>query len=230
MNPPVGHEDLHLDEYETLTRAYSRYSRSAGGLGSVIGGVLTLVSYFLGALLPLTPALSIGLIAIPFVWLLAKGGLVRRYYQRFGRVEERLSKAQRRSRRFNLAVSTLIALAIVGVVLSREWPQLWSLSPRDIAYLVLVLMIPIAVWRWLRSPLDFIVGVFLFCQAAVVSVGLSYPLIGTTQGYEATMMSLVALIFPVAAVVMIRAGIIEHRRFLRLRARLDELSRLPAVD
>jgi hypothetical protein len=77
-----------LRELESLTRAYARFSRSAGGLGSVLGGALCLLSYFLGALLPLTPALQVGLIAIPFVWLLSKGWLVRRYYQRFGRAEE----------------------------------------------------------------------------------------------------------------------------------------------
>ncbi len=219
-----------LGEVEALTRAYSRYSRSAGGLGSVFGGLLTLTSYFLGALLPLTPALRIGLVAIPFAWLLAKGWLIHRYYQRFGRVEERPTPEQRRSHRLVLAFSIVITLAIVASVLAGHWPRPWTLPPEEIAYIVLVLMIPVAAWRWLRSSLDFIVGVFLLCQAAIASVGLSYPLVGTTQGYEAMMMSLIALIFPLAALAMIVTGIGEHRRFLRLRTRLEELRAFSAVE
>ena len=212
-----------LRELEALTRSYARYSRSAGGLGSILGGVLCLISYFVGALAPLTPAVRIGLVAIPFAWLLAKGWLTHRYYQRFGHVEEQERPNERLTHRLCTAVTLLIALGIVASILVQAWPRWGSLPAGKIGYIALVLTLPIVVWRWLRSPLDFIVGVFLFCQAALASAGVSYPLIGTTHSYDATLMSLIALMFPLAALAMIRAGIGDHRRFLDLRTRLDEL-------
>lgn len=61
-----------LSELESLTRDYARYSRSAGGISSILGGVLCLLAYFAGPLLSPIPVVRAGLIAIPGVCLLAK--------------------------------------------------------------------------------------------------------------------------------------------------------------
>ncbi|HEX5314685.1 MAG TPA: hypothetical protein VFX38_07275 [Gammaproteobacteria bacterium] len=214
-----------LREWEGLTRDYARFSRSAGGLGSALGGVLTLVSYFAGALLPSDSAARLGLIAIPFVWLLVRGALARRYYQRFGHVEEQESTAQRRTHRFCVAVTLLVAAGITAVTAGEVTTKTGADLAGLIGYLALIWFLVLATWRWLRSPLDFIVGVFLFCQAALICVGRSYPLIWLTHTREALLMSLIAAMFPLAALAMIAAGIGDHRRFLRLRTRLAELQR-----
>ena len=83
-------------------------------------------------------------------------------------------------------------------------------------------LLPLATWRWLRSPLDFIVGVFLFCQAALACAGRVYPLVGATHSSAATLMSIVALEFPLAALAMIVAGVVQHRRFRQLHAQLQQ--------
>lgn len=210
--------DDRLHEVESLTRRYARYSRSAGGLGSVLGGVLCLVSYLAGALLPLTPALRMVLVAIPVVWLLGKAWLAHRYYQRLGHVEEQEELSQARVHRLAIATTLLVAIACTWKLLGEGWPP----TPGTLGYLVLLWLLPLATWRWLRSPLDFIVGTFLFCQAALACAGRVYPLVGTTHSTQAALMSIVTLEFPLAALAMIVAGIVQHRRFRQLHAQLQQ--------
>lgn len=216
-----------LGELEAVTRDYARYSRSAGGVVWVLGGVLCLLAYAAGAVHPQPLALRFTLMALPLVWLLAGQLLRRRYYQHLGHVEERPTVGQRRQHVLSLAVTLLVAVAVTVSV----WPHAWHAHGAErmgsIGYLLLVWALPLATWRWLRSPLDFIVGVFLFCQGALAAAGTAYPLIGTTHAMQATLMSLVALMFPLAAVAMIVAGIRQHRRFQSLRMRL---ARLRATD
>ena len=76
---------------------------------------------------------------------------------------------------------------------------------------LLVLALPWVVWRWLRSPLDFVVGVLLLCQAALALRGSSYALWSS------------AAVFPLAAVLMIGAGIRDHRAFLRIERSIRQL-------
>ena len=77
-----------LDRLEGLTRAYARFSRSAGGLGTLMGGVFCLVVYFTGALLPLTIATRTALALCPLVWIAVKEWLRTGLYQAQGRVLE----------------------------------------------------------------------------------------------------------------------------------------------
>ena len=212
-----------LHELESLTRSYARYSRSAGGMSSVLGGVLCLIAYLGGPLLPATPLARAALIAIPAVWLLAKGWMTHHYYQRMGHVEQRETRQERRVHGFCVAVALLVAVMVTATIGTAARPHVWSLPAGTLGYLALVWLLVVAAWRWLRSPLDFIVGTFLFCQAAVISAGGFYPLIGTTHTHLAMLMSLVALMFPLAALAMIARGVAEHRQFRELCLRLEQL-------
>src|SRR5699024_5606021 len=148
-------------------------------------------------------------------WLLAKQWMMRHYYQRLGHVEERETRAERRSHRFYVGVAVLTAVLVTaGSIHDRAW------TPGLLGYLALVWLLVLATWRWLRSPLDFIVGVFLFCQAALLCAGRAYPVIGTAQAHQALPMALLALLFPLAGLCMIVVGMRDHRRFLDLRRRL----------
>lgn len=221
-------KDRPANELEALTRDYARYSRSAGGLGSVLGGTLCLASYFCGALLPLTPAVRAVLIAMPFVWLGAKLWLTRNYYQRFGRVEEQEKPNERLTHWLCVAVSLLVALGITVVSLIGVFRHPDKIPTGLAGYLILIWLLPLAAWRWMRSALDFIVGVFLICQAALACVGQSYPMIGLAHGDEAAKLSLIAVMFPLVALVMIAVGVTEHRRFQAIRTRLEALQNGPA--
>jgi hypothetical protein len=212
-------DESRLLELETLTRDYARYSRSAGGLASVLGGVFCLGSYLAGGLLPLTPSLRVALVALPLVWVLLRQWLVRRYYQRYGRVEEQVRRPERVTHACCVATVVGVAAWVTFAVVSRPGPLL----PGDYGYLALVWLLAPVVWLWLRSPLDFIVGTFLFCQAAVTCAGFTYPVVGTGAAAANPPMALMTVMFPLAAVAFVVAGIAEHRRFLALRERLDRL-------
>lgn len=215
---PIDLSARHLCELQTLTQRYARYSNSAGGLASVLGGIFCLASYLLGGLWPHTPWLDYPLVALPLVWVLIKQILVRHYYQRFGHVEEQVDRARRSTYWFSLGVVLLVAIVLtVSVALDHAW------TAGAIGYLILVWLLVLAAWRWLRSPLDFFVGVFLFCQAALLCAGSAYPILGTTPARGALPMALLALLFPLAALALIGFGVRDHRRFLDLSQRLEQL-------
>lgn len=208
-----------LRELESLTREYARYSRSAGGLASVLGGVFCLLSYLLGGLLPSTPMLRVMLVAMPFAWLLARQGMAHRYYQRFGRVGEQEGTVERRVHRSCIAMALLVALSVTVSALSHGLP----LPAATLGYLALVWLLVLAGWRWLGNPLDFVVGTFLLCQAAVSCAGVAYPVIGTVAAGANPPMALLALLFPLAALLLIARGVADHRRFRPLCERLLQL-------
>lgn len=195
----------HLDGLAAATARYAAYSRSAGGLSLVIGGILCLAAFVVGAAVPLTPSLRYALAAAPVLWLLSKELLRALYYQRDGGVLERLSAKQRRIHRW--MVGYLAVMSVLILV-----PILWTARARAlawpaVAYLAIVAAMPLAAARWFWSVGDFLVGVLLVCQAAVVVGGGHYP------------WQWIAIAAAFAAIA-IATGWREHRDYLRLRGEL----------
>ncbi len=198
--------DTHqLDRLSELTARYASYSRSAGGLSLVIGGVLCLLTFVLGATLTLTPAWRYALTAAPLLWLLSKELLRAFYYQRQGGALERLSDKQRRAHLWMVAYLAVMSALIVGVVVWNAGARAWQWP--GIAYVVLVAAMPLVAARWFWSTGDFLVGVLLICQAAVVVSGGHYPWYWI----------LIAAAF---AAIAITSGWREHRDYLQLREEL----------
>jgi predicted membrane metal-binding protein len=79
-------------------------------------------------------------------------------------------------------------------------------------YLAVVVAMPVLAWLWLRTPLEFVTGIFLMCQAALAFNGSPYPLLS------------VAIVFPFAAVALIVAGVRDHRRFRDVTERIARLT------
>ena len=199
----------HLQE---LTREYARFARTAGGLSAVIGGGFCLVSYLAGGLLPMSPALRIALTVLPLAWLASKQWLARHYYQRYGRVEEITTPGERRARVAMVAgIAVISVLVVVGYAGggTPAGPASWDLG--SVGYVALLLCMPAIAWYWLRTPMDLAVGVFLLCQAALAFTGRSYALWSS------------AAVFPVVALLLIAAGIREHRRFVAIQAEIRAL-------
>ena len=204
---------LDFDHLKDLTERYARYSRGAGGLSLVIGGVLLTASFFASAYLELTLALRVLLVAFPAIWLLSKELLRRFYYQREGVVLQQVSPALRRKRWWLSLYLFLIAGFIAVIALAafaKGLLQEGALPPAElVAYLALVVAIPFAARRWFWSASDFLVGILLFMQAALVAGG---------GGYTGSWWVLYATC---CAVFAIGTGVVEHRAYLRIRASLD---------
>jgi hypothetical protein len=196
-----------LAELESVTREYARFSRSAGGLGSVLGGLLCLASYAAGGLLGTSGPVRVALIAIPLVWIVSKELIRRRYYQHLGAAEEQETRRERTGRVVTTAVTALISILVAIPVLARG-----DRAMDAAGYLSVVVAMPVVAWLWLRTPLEFVTGTFLMCQAALAFNGTAYPLLS------------VAVVFPFAAAGLIVAGVRDHLRFRRVTERIGRLT------
>ena len=191
-----------IDRLADLTTRYARYSRSAGGLSLIIGGLLCFAAYVVGATIELQPAHRYALAAVPVLWLLSKEMLRALYYQRHGSVREILPPKLLRQHAWMGGSLFGVAALVDGAVLwnaperALHWPGL--------GYVLIVAALPFAAMRWFWSVGDFLVGVLMFSQAAVVTTGGHYP----------ARWILIAAAF---AAIAILVGLREHRDFLRLR-------------
>ncbi len=196
-----------LTKLSTLTRAYSRYSRSAGGLGTLLGGGLCLLSYLGGALLPLTPALRITLALLPAVWIAAKEWLRHVLYQPAGRLREAPDRTQHR---WHVGLTAFLAIASAAILCTALFYGRAPLRPGVAIYMAYVLALPFVAWYFLWSIPELVVGIFLLCQAALAAAGLTYPLGSQLQA-------------PAMAIVALLLGWREHRAFRALRRELAAL-------
>lgn len=211
----AGYDPFDTDTIADLTRRYARFSLSAGGLASVLGGGLAIVAYFVGALRP--PDAVAGRVALalmPLLWIAAKELLRMHYYQRFGRVAQVRTAAERRWHVGFTIFTLAVASYVVGAVLNGLPGGLWSLggNPGLIGYLSFVAAMPVLVWYFMRTPLEFIVGVFLMAQAALALVGRHY---GLGQQLQA----------PIAGLVLIVIGVKQHLDFRSIERRLARADR-----
>lgn len=195
----------HLDRLAERAQRYARYSRSAGGLSSVIGGVLLFASFLANAYLELDLADRILLALAPALWLLAKELLRFGYYQRDGRVLQAPTAKEKRSHRWTVIYLATVSLVVLGF-LAWKAVQVGRLpGPGMLGYAAIVAALPLVAWRWFWSVSDFLVGVLLLCQSAVVIGGGNYP---------ATWLLYVGA----CAAIAVLYGLREHREYLALRA------------
>jgi hypothetical protein len=194
------------DTLASLTRQYARYSLSAGGLASVIGGGLTILAYFVGAIaLPEGLWGRIGLASAPLIWIGAKELLRRHYYQRYGRVAQVQTVTERRWHLFFTVFTALASVVVVGTVVfalgtgRRSMPS----DPGMVGYLVFIAAMPVLVWYFMQTPLEFIIGVFLVAQAGLALVGAHYDLGDQLQA-------------PIAGLVLMVIGVKQHLEFRTL--------------
>jgi hypothetical protein len=192
------------NDYErlaALTKGYARFARSAAGLGTVLGGVLLLAMWAGSNLLDLDTGGRLALATFPIVWIVAKELLRRRYYLRHGLVRDAWEPAQRRWHIGFTAFTAAVASWIVFVVI-RAAIDAGGLPPGKVGYLAFVIAMPACVWWFMRSTEEFLVGVVLFSQAAVIVAGGEYPWWN--------------LHFAAFALISIVAGFKQHRDYLKL--------------
>lgn len=196
-----------LDLLAERTARYARYSLSAGGLSTVLGGILLLVAFTLNAFADLGSALRTLLAATPAAWLIAKELLRRRYYQRHGAVQQQPTHAERRAHFWGVVYLAAVALVVLGFMIAAMLRDGRAPEGPLLGYMALVILLPFAAWRWFWSVSDFLVGVLLFCQSAIVIGGGNYPAIWLPYIAACT-------------AVAVFYGWREHRDYLALRAEL----------
>ncbi|MDR3674728.1 MAG: hypothetical protein P4N24_04520 [Acidobacteriota bacterium] len=210
-----------LSELEKLTRAYGKFSGGAVGLGHVLGGGLVFLSASL-----LYHHVHLGVFgrvllgAGPFVWILGKEWLQENYYQFSGRVRQPRRVWENVLLALLTGITGLFSLTASGFVIHGLLQDFsWRLALSSLVYVALLLAMPFVVWRYLRAPYEFVVGVFLFTLSAILLSGTSLP---PAHG-RAAIIYLLAASAQVVALVMVPVGLVEHMEFLKLRRRVHAL-------
>jgi hypothetical protein len=209
-----------LDEVEHnrgLAQEYASYSLSRNGLGKMLGGLAGLIVVLAGTWLgagALTTGLTIG---ATLAWLLGKEWMRTRIYRSLGRAQENWQPAQRRFHRGLTIYTALVALLVIGVMLV----QGGEFGITRGVYLGFVAISPFITWWFLRTALEYIVGVFLLAACAVHSAGGAYTLIPTA----ASSLSEWSVVAPawsglIGALLLIPLGLREHRAYRALTTEL----------
>lgn len=209
-----------LSELEKLTRAYGKFSRDAVGLGHVLGGGLVFLSaYLLGHHIHLGVFGRLLLGAGPFAWILGKEWLRGHYYQFSGRVQQPKRVWEDVLLAMLTGVTASISLTATGFVVHGLLQDFsWRLALSSLVYAALLLAMPFMVWRYLRAPYEFVVGVALLAFAALLLSGS--PLAGTPRA--AVVLGFLQ-VSNVVALVMVLVGFVEHMEFLKLRRKMRAL-------
>ena len=209
-----------LSELEKLTRAYGKFSRDAVGLGHVLGGGLVFLSaYLLGHHVHLGVFGRLLLGAGPFAWILGKEWLRGHYYQFSGRVQQPKRVWEDVLLAMLTGVTASISLTATGFVVHGLLQDFsWRLALSSLVYAALLLAMPFMVWRYLRAPYEFVVGVALLALAALLLSGS--PLAGTPRA--AVVLGFLQ-VSNVVALVMVLVGFVEHMEFLKLRRKMRAL-------
>ena len=205
-----------LKEIADLTRKYARFSKDAVGLGHVIGGGLLFLSVYLMRHVQLGIPGRLLLGAAPLGWILAKEWPRDHYYQSSGRVEQRRRFWENPLQGLLAGVIALISLTATGfVVYSLLKSFSWWFLMGSLVYVAILLALPFIVWRYLRAPYEFVVGVALIALSAILLSGS--PLVGSPR---AVFVRAFLVLAQIVALVMVPVGLVEHVEFLKLRRRM----------
>jgi hypothetical protein len=200
-----------LTRFQTLTRDYARYSRSAAGLGSVIGGAFGIaVSLIVTDADPSLPVRAMLVLAVP-LWLLAKTWLRDHYYQRHGAAEESLDAFHTRVERVSqgaLAAIAAIVLAVCALLVLFGTPKIAGLPFVNQFALVAAPLFALLFHRRINTPVEMLVAINLIVQTVIAASG-SQP---RSQGS----------ILLWAVMLMIIGGY-EHLRYRSIEARLRQI-------
>jgi hypothetical protein len=207
-----------LSGLKNLTREYARFSKNAVGLGHVLGGGLLFLSVYLLHHIQLGIFGRLLLGGAPFAWIFGKEWLREHYYQFSGRVTQRKRVWEGPLQGLLTGVMAFISLTATGfAIYSLVQSFSWWLVPSSLVYVALLLAMPFIVWRYLRAPYEFVVGVALFALSAILLSGS--PLAVTRTALVSGCMEL----SEVVALVMVLVGFVEHMEFLKLRRKMRAL-------
>lgn len=202
-----------LEQLQTLTREYAKFSRSATGLGSVIGGMIGLAIFLIGAFTnPPLWARALMVLAIP-IWFVLKAWLRNHYYQRRGMALENLDKLSSNVERFvqggigGIAAVMLIVCAFLVITNPEKIANLPALNKMA---LIAAPLAGLLLCRQINTVLEMLVVMNLMIQTVLLASGANW-----TWGNQATMLLYSGL--------LIMIGLIEHVRFRKLELQLKNL-------
>ncbi|HZR41353.1 MAG TPA: hypothetical protein VFB12_14625 [Ktedonobacteraceae bacterium] len=187
-----------IEEVQRLTRDYASYAHRRGGLGNVLGGLVMLAVVLLILLSKADLLIALITPGLMLSWLVGKELLRSYLYTPLGRATERRSVAMQWFHLLRVCLGVLLLGGIaVSVVIQRSlaFHQWWPL-------LVFLLLTPWIAWRYLRSGIEYLLGLFLLLVSLLASIG------SDMRSYV-----VVALLLAFLSILL---GLYEHLRFRSL--------------
>jgi len=208
-------QEVDLNTYSEVTRQYSRFSRNAAGMGNVIGGIFGLTAWWIWAHTQDSVLRRIALVAIPVIWVAAREWLRHRYYQRYGKVAPLGDHTEMLWRIALTSLTAVVCATILGFsgyfAMAKPYPDHPALP---VIWLIIIAVMPFAVWFFFNGAVELIVGVSLLYYAAEGIAGT------TPRGSADSTVILFALL-------LILAGIREHKLYRKLQTKLESAEGLP---
>jgi hypothetical protein len=202
-----------LEQLQTLTREYAKFSRSATGLGSVIGGMIGLTIFLIGAFTnPPLWARALMVLVIP-IWFVLKAWLRNHFYQRHGTALETLDKLSTNIERLlqggigGIAAVMLVACTVLVIINPERIANLPVLNK------IALLAAPLAgllLCRQINTIVECLVVMNLLVQTVMLASGANW-----TWSNQATMLLYSSLLIVI--------GLVEHIRFRKLETQLQNL-------
>jgi hypothetical protein len=206
-----------LEQLQTVTHEYAKFSRSATGLGGVIGGIFGLTIFLIGAFSdPPLWARALLVLALP-IWFMLKARLRNHYYQRHGTALEHLDKLSTNVERFvqgGIGGIATVMLVVCAFLVITNPEKIASLPILNKAALLAAPLAGLLLWRQINTVLEFLVVMNLMVQTVILASGSNW-----TWGGQATMLFYAGLLIVI--------GLVEHVRFRKLEAQLQALRGQP---
>jgi hypothetical protein len=202
-----------LEQLQTLTREYAKFSRSASGLGSVIGGVFGLTIFLIGAFTnPPLWARALMVLTIP-TWFVLKAWLRNHYYQRHGTALETLDKTSTNVERFvqgGIGGIAAVMLIICAFLVISNPEKIANLPTLNKIALIAAPLAGLLLCRQINTILEFLVVMNLLVQTVMLASGSNWA-----WGNQTTILLYSGLLIVV--------GLMEHLRFQKLETQLQHL-------
>lgn len=193
---------------EVLTKQYAFYLQFQNGYGNILLGSIYGLMYFVNWQLG-SGILSASVTAcLPFIWIVSKDIIRRRCYSTYGDPTDHIDWFFRLWRIGAIGLMVLLALGwlAMGIALG------WLLQPTEWISLLYMSALPMIVWRYLRTPIEFLAGIAPLVIGVVASAGLLGDYF--VQNPHA---------FPVVGFFILLWGIWEHYDFRLLARQLEEV-------
>ena len=201
-----------LEQLQTLTREYAKFSRSAAGWGSIIGGALGLALYAIITQFPNLPTWARVLCGFaPILWLSSKQLLQSRYYQRLGQVLE-IDPNPKWLLQFIQGGMIGMMLCMIGVgliALAIRPERILNIPAPQLVMLVILCAYGLYAALRLGNVLEMLVALQLYLNTFFILVG-----------GDNSPSSLWAL--PVYSTLLFVIGVVEHLRYKVIEGQLKK--------
>ena len=202
----------HLEQLQTLTREYAKFSKSAAGWGSITGGILGLLLYAIINRSDLPNWARLLCAFAPVIWLGSKQFVQSRYYQRHGQVlENNIIPVWLERVLQGLIIGTMLCILGAGLVALAVKPEaILRIPTPNLILAVLLCGFGIYASRLINTTPELLAAMQMFIAA--------FYILGGQPGNPGSIWAL-----PAYSGILLVMGIFEHLQYRGIESQLRKL-------